>query len=138
MAGRQNPPPSRQASPRKPNDAPPGSVHQPVVLHDRRTGDIGPPPGVTERRKARPSTALKPACPHCGSSNSTVERSYGASDPEGRFAPSEAYYRWRRCEECRQRFPTKEVVDLRLFNRFLAREGKFYDAASGTIMALKP
>ena len=68
---------------------------------DQRHEDLGPPPGIDDRRGA---DALKMQCPFCSSSSSKVLRSYGA-------LRADEVVRRRECTECRRRFPTTEHVD---------------------------
>lgn len=84
---------------------------------DRRTVDLGPPPGTRERR-ARHTTksgltatdGLKMACPFCGASESAVVRVRG-------LVVTDAIRRRRECARCGQRFPTSEAVDHDLLAR---------------------
>jgi hypothetical protein len=85
---------------------------------DRRHANIGPPPGLTDRRRRTKSgliatDAMKMACPFCGGSESAVVRS------EGRLTVSEIA-RTRECATCGERFYTSETVDTRRLSRQLA------------------
>jgi hypothetical protein len=83
------------------------------VTPERRNRDIGPPNGVERRVAARRATdAIKMGCPFCGTSESSVARSWGAIQAD----------QVRRRRECanpacideagkRRRYPTFERVD---------------------------
>jgi hypothetical protein len=87
---------------------------------DRRRFDCGPP-GHERRRR---SDQLKPRCPWCGGSESTVDRTFSHAHPD---AP---YRRRRRCShpDCGRTFPTVELLDLACLARDLLHLGLTLEA----------
>ena len=77
-------------------------------IDDRRVEDVGPPAGVSERRRTksgrRATDAMKMGCPFCADSESAVVRSRGA-------ITEDKVRRRRECAGCGRRFPTMELVD---------------------------
>lgn len=89
--------------------------------NDRRSNDLGPPPGQPERRaglRRASDTENKPQCPWCGSLRSGVANSgYVSKGDDG-------YPRRRQCAECHRYWPTSEGLDKKKFARQLRRQGK--------------
>lgn len=82
---------------------------------DRRRRELGPPEREPERRTGA-TRGLKMACPFCGCSESSIERS------KGLITKADRVRRRRQCVECGRRFPTTERVDYELLELELGAE----------------
>ena len=75
---------------------------------------VGPVPKIAADK--RRSDTLKPACPWCGSTSSTVYKSRGDLFED-------VYRRTRTCADCQRHWPTVEKLDVERMRRALLALG---------------